>query len=90
MPKRTIAGTGASSPSDLPAGLSKPALRALAAAGYDRLDRLTHARESDLMALHGFGAKGLRILREALAARGKSFAPEKASAKTPAKTPSKA
>jgi len=85
MPKRTSAGPQASSPSGLPAGLSKPALRALAAAGYDRLDQLTRARESELMALHGFGAKGLRILREALAARGKSFAPEKASAKASAK-----
>jgi hypothetical protein len=51
----------------LPAGLSKPALRALTLAGYERLDQLTEARDKELLALHGFGPKGLRILREALA-----------------------
>jgi hypothetical protein len=51
----------------LPAGLSKPALRALASAGYERLDQLTEARDEELLALHGLGPKGLRILREALA-----------------------
>ena len=60
--------------SDFPAGLSQPALRALAGAGYVRLAQLTRVREADLLQLHGFGPKGLRVLREALAKQGKAFA----------------
>ena len=52
---------------------SKPAQRALVAAGYIRLVQLTQARESDLARLHGMGPKALAQLREALAARGESF-----------------
>jgi hypothetical protein len=62
--------------SDLPPGLSQPALRALAGAGYTRLEQLTKVREADLLKLHGMGPKGVRILREALSARGLSFAGE--------------
>lgn len=58
----------------LPAGLSRPAQRALAAAGYTDLEQLTSARESDLRALHGMGPKALRQLRDALAELGWSFA----------------
>lgn len=53
---------------------SQPALRALLAAGYTRLDQLTAVTEADLLKLHGMGPKAIRILREALAAQGKSFA----------------
>jgi hypothetical protein len=53
---------------------SQPALRALLAAGYTRLDQLTTVTEADLRKLHGMGPKALGILREALAARGQSFA----------------
>jgi hypothetical protein len=56
-----------------PEGIAKPAQRALASAGYSNLDQLTQAREADLAALHGMGAKALEILREALKRRGKSF-----------------
>ncbi|HZO30092.1 MAG TPA: DNA-binding protein [Chloroflexota bacterium] len=59
---------------DLPPKLSKPAQRALANAGYTRLDQLTAVREADLAKLHGMGPKALRQLREALAERGASFA----------------
>lgn len=56
-----------------PDGLSGPALRALASAGIGSLEALREWREGDLAALHGMGPKGIRILRETLAARGQSF-----------------
>jgi hypothetical protein len=59
---------------DFPPRLSKPARRALASAGYVRLAQLTDVRQSDLAKLHGMGPKALGQLREALAARGESFA----------------
>jgi hypothetical protein len=59
---------------DFPPKLSKPAQRALAGAGYVRLEQLTKVRESELARLHGMGPKALRQLREALAERGESFA----------------
>lgn len=54
---------------DLPK-IGAPATRALNGAGYTRLEQLTQATEAELMALHGFGPRALRILKEALAARG--------------------
>jgi len=57
-----------------PAGLSQPALRALRAGGYTRLDQLTKVTEADLLKLHGMGPKGIRLLRSALKAGGRSFA----------------
>jgi hypothetical protein len=60
--------------SDFPPKLSKPAQRALANAGYTRLAQLTAVRGADLAKLHGMGPKALGQLREALAARGESFA----------------
>jgi hypothetical protein len=69
--------------SDFPAGLSQPALRALAGAGYVRLEQLAKVREADVLRLHGMGPKGIRLLRQALADKGLSFAgsaPEKGSA----------
>ena len=59
---------------DLPPGLSKPARRALAGAGYSRLEQLTEVSEKELLRLHGMGPKALDGLRRALAARGLSFA----------------
>lgn len=61
--------------SDFPTDIGPPALRALVGAGYTRLEQLTRAREADLLQLHGFGPKALRLLAAALAGRGKSFAP---------------
>lgn len=58
---------------DFPPGLAKPALRALSAAGYTRLDQLTVITEADLLKYHGMGPKGISILRDALQARGKAF-----------------
>lgn len=51
---------------DFPAGLSAPALRALAGAGYTRLAQLKTVPDAELLALHGFGPKGLRLIRAAL------------------------
>ncbi len=60
--------------SDFPAGLSAPALRALAGAGYTRLEQLSRVTESEIKRLHGMGPKGIRLLRQALEAKGLSFA----------------
>jgi hypothetical protein len=61
---------------DLPAGLSNPARQALATIDITQLDQLTDHRAKDILNLHGMGPKGIRILREALAERGLSFAGE--------------
>ncbi len=57
---------------------SAPALRALTAAGYHTLADLTQVSEADLAKLHGMGPKALGILRDALAAKGLTFANEAA------------
>ena len=62
-----------SSENDLP-NIGKPAGRALAGAGYTRLDQLSKVSEAELLKLHGVGPKAIRILREALTERGLSFA----------------
>ncbi|MFC4531637.1 helix-hairpin-helix domain-containing protein [Sphaerisporangium dianthi] len=61
---------------ELPAGLGKPAQRALAAAGYTRLDQLAEVSEADLARLHGMGPKAVARLRQALADHGLTFAAE--------------
>ncbi len=62
---------------DLPAGLGKPATRALIAAGYTRLDQFTKIKEADLLKLHGVGPKALGRIRSALQVSGQSFADPK-------------
>ncbi len=64
----------ASHESDLPAKLAQPARRALAGAGYTRLEQLTQVTENEIMQLHGMGPKALGQLRHALAEKGLSFA----------------
>lgn len=59
--------------SALPSGIGKPAQRALAAAGYTRLEQLAKVSEAELSKLHGMGPKALGILRQALEAEGLSF-----------------
>ncbi|ANY70535.1 DNA-binding protein [Paenibacillus sp. BIHB 4019] len=59
--------------SDLP-NIGKPATRALTAAGYVQLEQFTNLTEAELLKLHGVGPKAIRIIREALAANGQSFA----------------
>jgi hypothetical protein len=70
--KSTRRTPSAASP-PFPKGVSQPAIRALASAGYTNLDQLDGVRESELATLHGMGPKALRILGEALKARGKAF-----------------
>jgi DNA-directed RNA polymerase alpha subunit len=60
--------------SELPAKLSKPAQRALTAAGYSRLEQFTTLREAEVLKLHGMGPKAMDQIRQALAAKGLSFA----------------
>lgn len=53
--------------------ISKPAIRALQAIGIETLEQLTEHTEAELLALHGFGHKGLEILKNILAERGLSL-----------------
>jgi hypothetical protein len=55
------------------AGLPKPARRALANAGYTRLEQFTELTEAEVGRLHGMGPKGVELIRRALAAKGLSF-----------------
>jgi hypothetical protein len=50
----------------LPPGLSQPALRALARAGYTSLAQLAKLDDAELLKLHGFGPKGIATIRAAL------------------------
>ena len=52
-----------------PKGVSQPAIRALTAAGFSRVEDLSGASESALLKLHGMGPKAIRVIREALAER---------------------
>lgn len=56
-----------------PDKLSSPARRALANAGFTRLEELTRVREQDLAKLHGMGPKALAQLKAALTERGLGF-----------------
>ena len=56
-----------------PAGLAAPARRALAGAGYSRLEQLTDLTEAEVRQLHGMGPRAIEQLRLALAARGLTF-----------------
>ena len=60
--------------SEFPASFAAPARRALVAAGYAHLTQLTEVSETELLRLHGMGPKALEQLRQALAAKGLSFA----------------
>jgi pimeloyl-ACP methyl ester carboxylesterase len=60
--------------SDFPKSIGRPATGALLEAGYTHLEQLTRLREIDVKHLHGVGPKAVRILREALAEKGWSFA----------------
>jgi predicted flap endonuclease-1-like 5' DNA nuclease len=59
--------------SAFPAGLSGPALRALAHAGIRSMAQLAQRTEHEVAALHGMGPKGIRVLRQALATQGRHF-----------------
>jgi predicted flap endonuclease-1-like 5' DNA nuclease len=59
---------------DLPK-IGAPASRGLASIGITRLDQVAGRSQAELLALHGFGPRALRILDDALAARGQSMRP---------------
>jgi DNA repair protein RadC len=63
--------------SDLPIELARPAQRALHEAGYVRLEQLTKVSETELKQLHGIGPNAIKKLRQALEAKGLSFADRK-------------
>lgn len=58
--------------SDFPK-IGAPATRALEAHGYTQLKQLTKLSEAELTQLHGVGPKAVRILKDALKAKGLSF-----------------
>ena len=59
---------------NLPTKLGAPAERALAAAGYTRLEQFTQVTEAEVKRLHGVGPTAIAKIRMALAERGLSFA----------------
>ena len=59
--------------SDLPK-LAAPARRALAGAGYVRLEQFKKVTEAEILELHGMGPNAVKTLRDALAEKGLSFA----------------
>lgn len=54
-----------------PSGVSGPALRALAHAGIRTMTQLAQHTEGELLALHGMGPKGIRLLKAGLALTGR-------------------
>lgn len=66
--------------SDLP-NIGAPATRALSQEGYTTLKQLTKISEAELAQLHGVGPRAIRILHEALKAKGWSFKQSKAGEK---------
>jgi DNA-directed RNA polymerase alpha subunit len=50
--------------------IGAPATRALAGIGVTRLTQLIEHTEDELRALHGFGPRALRIIKDALSSRG--------------------
>ena len=55
---------------NFPRGLSKPAQRALAGAGYTQLEQLTNVTEAEVLTLHGMGPKAPGLLQGAQEIRG--------------------
>lgn len=55
--------------------ISKPAVRALNSIGVTTLEQVAEHSEAELLALHGFGPKGIRILKPVLAEHGLAFKP---------------
>ncbi|MFC4223089.1 DNA-binding protein [Lysinibacter cavernae] len=52
--------------------ISAPATRALNARGVFTLEQAEQLSDAELLALHGFGDKGLRILKAAIADRNQA------------------
>jgi hypothetical protein len=73
--KRKVDTDAASIRDGFPTGMSRPALRALYAAGFSELRQLAKVREADIAALHGMGPKAMGLLRAGLQARRLRFKP---------------
>ena len=71
--KRAADTQAASIAADFPAGLAKPALRALYAAGLRKREDLRTVTEEELRALHGMGPKAITALRRGMSRHGISF-----------------
>jgi hypothetical protein len=63
----------ADSTTEWPKGMGAPAERALEAIGVMSLDEVTRFSEKELLALHGVGPRAVRVLKAALAERGKTL-----------------
>jgi hypothetical protein len=50
--------------------IGRPAERALEHAGYRELEQISGVAEADLLRLHGFGPRGIQVLRAALDEHG--------------------
>lgn len=61
---------------DLPNEIGKTAARELAHNGITTLDQVAGHTGTELLAIHGVGPRAIRILGEALAARGLDFREE--------------
>jgi predicted flap endonuclease-1-like 5' DNA nuclease len=53
--------------------IGAPATRALASIGVTRLSQLARYRTEDLLALHGFGPRAIKLLQDAMNDQGLSF-----------------
>jgi hypothetical protein len=71
--RRAATELAASVKDGFPPGISQPALRALASAGYSQLEQLCTISETELGKLHGMGPRAIEVLRMSLKQRGKSF-----------------
>lgn len=72
--KRTAANALTDSIRDeLPAGLARPALRSLAAAGITSTAHFSKITAAELKQLHGMGPKAIELIRQALAEAGIAF-----------------
>lgn len=57
----------------LPRNIGRPAMTALALAGYTRLEQLDGASAKELLRLHGVGPAAVERLRQALTVGGRAF-----------------
>jgi len=58
---------------EIPRAIAAPALRALDREGIRTLAQLAQRSQADVAALHGVGPKAIRLLGDAMAARGLAF-----------------
>lgn len=69
-------GDGQVQDDDLPR-IGSPAIRALQSIGITRLSQVSACTEEQLLALHGFGPRALRTLKDRLAEKGLSLSSER-------------